>query len=328
MNSLFENTFLALRQAGLELRRDEPLSRHCTWRIGGPAALLVEPRSAAELAAALRLAKTIGIPVVVIGRGSNCLFNDAGIAGLVIKIGPALAGWQIAGDRITAEAGTVPWRLARAAGRAGLAGLQHIIGIPGTLGGLVAMNGGSLRQNIGDVIEWVEAIDRDSGELVRLAAADCGFRYRHSRFLDPDNRLIVLRCGLRLPPGDPAALRSEMRAILQERRSKFPLKSPNAGSVFKSAASSYEHHGPPGRIVESLGLKGTHVGGARISERHANIIINTGNATAADVLALVALVRHRAEIRLGIALETEVRYIGPDGKTMPLAAAADLKERL
>jgi UDP-N-acetylmuramate dehydrogenase len=321
MGTLFENTFLALRQAGLEVRRDEPLARHCTWRIGGPAALLVEPRSAAELAAALRLEKTIGIPVVVIGRGSNCLFDDAGIAGLVIKIGPALAAWQIAGDRITAEAGTVPWRLARAAGRAGLAGLQHIVGIPGTMGGLVAMNGGSLRQNIGDVIEWVEAIDRDSGELVRLAAADCDFSYRHSRFLTPDNRLIVLRCGLRLPPGDPAALRTEMLAILRERRSKFPLKSPNAGSVFKSTAGLYELHGPPGRVVESLGLKGTQIGGARISERHANFIVNTGNASSADVLALVALVRRQAAERFGMPPETEALYVSPAGETMPLAAA-------
>jgi UDP-N-acetylmuramate dehydrogenase len=328
MIQLIDQTFLALRQAGLEVRRDECLSRQCSWRIGGPAAGLVEPRSASELATALTLGTRSGIPVVVIGRGSNCLFDDAGLRGLVIKIGPALASLEIAGDRITVGAGTIPWRLARAAGRAGLSGLQHIVGIPGTLGGLVTMNGGSLRQNLGDAIEWVEAIDRDTGQIVRLAAADCDFRYRHSRFLAPDNRLIVLRCGLRLAPGNPAALRTEMLAILRERRGKFPLKSPNAGSVFKSTASAYEHFGPPGRIVESLGMKGTQVGGAQVSERHANFIINTGNATAADVLALVALVRQRAKEQLGIELETEVRYLAPDGISMPLAAAASLAKGL
>lgn len=322
MNHRLDNLWMALRQAGLAVRRDEPLSRHCTWRIGGPAALLVEPRSTSELATALTLGTRSGLPVVVIGRGSNCLFDDAGLAGLAIKIGPALANWEIAGDRIITEAGVAPWRLARAAGRAGLTGLQHIVGIPGTLGGLVAMNGGSLRQNIGDVIEWVEAIDRDNGTICRLAAADCDFHYRHSCFLAPENRRVVLRCSLRLAPGNPAAISAEMLAILRERRGKFPLKSPNAGSVFKSAASAYGHYGPPGRIVESLGLKGTQVGGARISERHANFIINTGNASATDVLALVARVRQRAKEQLGIELETEVRYISPDGISMPLAAAS------
>ena len=316
-------TAQALAQAGLEVRRNAPLSGFCSWRIGGPADLLVEPASLEQLSAALRIGTASGMPLVVFGRGSNILFADAGLRGLAIRIADRLGQRAYLGHGgYVAEAGTALWRLALDSCHRGLTGLEHTVGIPGTLGGLVAMNGGSLRHCIGESLEWVEAMERKTGTLRRFLPDECDFAYRHSRFLN-DPELIVCRCGLKLAPGNAAAIRREMLAILRDRRSKFPLRLPNAGSVCKSTPGLFEKVGAPGRVTESLGLKGTQIGGARISEQHANFIVNTGGATAQDVLQLVRLIRQRSREAYGIAPETEVRYIHPDGTPETLSEPAE-----
>lgn len=309
----------ALVQAGLSPRRQVPLATLCTWRIGGPADLLVEPASLEQLADALRLGSASGLPLIVFGRGSNLLFADAGLRGLAVRIADRFSRRTYLGNgRYELEAGAALWRLALDSCHRGLTGLEHTVGIPGTIGGLVAMNGGSLRRSIGESLEWVEAMDRRNGMVRRFLPEECDFAYRHSRFLnDPD--LVVCRCGLKLPSGETAAIRREMLGILRERRQKFPLRLPNAGSVCKSTPGLFEKVGAPGRVVESLGLKGTQVGGARISEQHANFIVNTGGATAADVVALVQLIRQKSRDAYGIPLDTEVRYIHADGRIQTVA---------
>jgi UDP-N-acetylmuramate dehydrogenase len=299
-----------LREQGLAPREQEPLRNHCTWRIGGPADFLVEPCSWEQVARVLQYSHQNGIPALVLGKGSNLLFDDRGLRGVVIKIGRKLSRLTIAGTVVQAQSGISASRLARAAGRAGLRGLEHIIGIPGTLGGLVYMNGGSLRQAIGDVIVEVKTMDRQ-GNTRTLGRDECGFAYRHSRF--QEEACIITDATLTLVPGQPHTIAAEMLEILRERRRKFPLTLPNCGSVFKSDPQNWASLGPTGKIIESAGLKGACVGDAVVSERHANFIVNRANARAKDVLALIELVRERVLERTGATLECEVQLVDSTG---------------
>ena len=296
-----------------------PLADYCTWRMGGPADLLVEPASAAQLARVLQRCHAQGLPCVIIGEGSNLLFDDAGVRGVVVRLGPAFASLHIAGTRITADAGVHVADLAWAAQRAGLAGLEHAVGIPGTLGGLVAMNGGSRRQAIGDVIVRVSAVDR-AGAMLEFSCSACGFGYRTSVF--QHNDCIVVGAELDLPRGDPAAIKAAMEADLAERDAKFPLELPSCGSVFKNSDAMYAAFGPPGKVIEDTQLKGLTVGQCQVSHKHANFFVNLGGATAADMLALIGQVRARVLARTGMAMECEVRYVSPQGAIMPAHEAA------
>jgi UDP-N-acetylmuramate dehydrogenase len=296
------------------VRFDEPLWRHCSWQIGGPADALVEPGSAPEAAAVIRFAAARGIPLLVIGQGTNLLFADAGMRGIVLQIGARMSRVAIEGRRILAEGGTWVPQLARLAARAGLAGLEHAIGIPGTLGGLVAMNGGSQRRAIGDNVVRVWIVER--GEEAVLGREECRFGYRRSAL--QETGAVVLRAELECAPGDPREMRRAMLADLRERRRKFPRKGePNCGSVFLSTAEMHATVGPPGKIVEEAGLKGVRVGAAEVSPRHANFIVNRGGATAADVLGLISLIRRTVRERIGFDLRCEVRYVSPGGEVMP-----------
>lgn len=291
-----------------------PLAAHCSWRIGGPADLLIEPASAAQVARVVRFAREHDLPLLVIGQGTNLLFNDAGVRGIVLKLGARMAHLAISDNRILAEAGVWVPHLARLAARAGLTGLEHTIGIPGTLGGLVLMNGGSQRRGIGDNVRRVWIIDR-AGEERILSRAQCAFSYRHSAL--QDSGAVVVRAELECETGDPRAIRRAMVRDLRERRLKFPRKEPNCGSVFLSTAEMHAGVGPPGKIIEEAGLKGTRIGGAEVSPRHANFIVNRGGASAADVLALIAHIRRVVFERIGFDLRCEVRYVDPQGQIMP-----------
>lgn len=288
----------------------EPLRKHCTWRIGGPADLLVEPSSWEQVALVLQYAHENGIPAVVIGKGSNLLFDDSGLRGIVVKIGRRLSGLIIAGTVVQAQSGISASRLARAVGLAGLGGLEHIVGIPGTLGGLVFMNGGSLRHAIGDTIVEVRTMDRQ-GNVQTLSRQECRFAYRDSRFQKEPR--IIMGATLALVPGHRDSIATEMLADLRERRRKFPLTLPNCGSVFKSDPQTCASLGPTGKIIESVGLKGAFVGDAVVSQRHANFIVNRANARAEDVLSLIALVRERVFRQTGLTLECEVQFVESTG---------------
>jgi UDP-N-acetylmuramate dehydrogenase len=307
-----------LAEQSLALRVDEPLKNHCTWRIGGPADYLVEPASWKQVGAVLRWASDRGVPAIVIGKGSNLLFDDAGFRGIVIKIGRKLSHIAISGTTVRAESGISAPRLARAVGLAGLGGLEHIVGIPGTLGGLVAMNGGSQRKAIGDVITEVTAMDRQGATWV-FARKDSEFSYRHSRF--QNEHLVVTEVVMELASGNRDAIMSEMLEILRERRRKFPLTMPNCGSVFKSTPDLYDKVGPPGAVIEKLGLKGFRVGDAMVDTKHANFLVNVGQAKASEVLELTIYVSDRVHEQTRIRLESEAQYVTSNGRIIPISMA-------
>jgi len=308
------------RTHGLVPRTDAPLCDHSTWRIGGPADILLEPVSWLQVGALLRCAEEYGIPALVIGKGSNLLFADAGVRGMVIKIGRPLAGLSISGTTVRAEAGVSASRLARAAGLAGLTGLEHIVGIPGTLGGLVVMNGGSLRRAIGEVIVEVKTVDR-RGTCAVWARDDCEFAYRQSRFQREDG--VITDIVLELTPGPRAEIMAEMRAILRERRRRFPLTLPSCGSVFKSDVGLIEKVGPAGAVIEGLGFKGRRIGDAVVDSRHANFIVNVGAARARDVLELVGLIRQTVQDELGHTLTCEAKYVDEQARVYPVEQVLD-----
>lgn len=296
------------------LSRNEPLREHCSWRIGGPADILVEPHSGPRLQKILRITGDYNVPVVIIGCGTNLLFDDAGVRGVVVKIGERMAGISITGTHIRAGAGTWMPRLARAVGRAGLSGLEHTIGIPGTLGGLVVMNGGSLHQSLGENVRHLTILDRQ-GRSDLFSHQNCQFSYRSS--LMQKEGLIVTEVELECERAPKSVIRREMLEILRERDRKFPRKTPNCGSVFLSSDELYERFGPAGKIIEETGLKGLSVGDARVSTKHANFMINRGGAGSADVLELIRRVRQAVYNRIGIQLNCEVRYVSPNGSIMP-----------
>lgn len=290
------------------------LAKHNSWKIGGPADLFVEPETADQVATVQRLARECEVPLVVIGQGTNLLFDDAGVRGVVMKIGEPLGSIRIDGQRIVVGGGAWVPQLARLAMRAGLTGLEHTVGIPGTVGGLVMMNGGSQRKGIGENVVRVTVVDAQ-GELRHLSREDCAFSYRHSAL--QGTGCVVVEAELECPWGDLDEVRRGMLDDLRARRQKFPRKLPNCGSVFLSTAEMHASVGPPGKIIEDAGLKGSRVGLAEVSHLHANFIVNLGGASSADVLALIAQVRQAVYQQLGFELKCEVRYVSPQGQLMP-----------
>ncbi|HHY37994.1 MAG TPA: UDP-N-acetylmuramate dehydrogenase [Clostridia bacterium] len=305
-----------------EMRPNEPMSLHTSFRIGGPALALLLPRDVDDLIAATHYAHKSAIPYYVIGAGSKLLVMDEGVDGLVIKMGHNFGSMTFQGQNVTAEAGVRLSALAREAIRRGLGGLEALAGIPGTVGGAVAMNAGAFSQCIGDVLEGVVALNW-SGETRLLSRQDLRLGYRTSAlqgtYIPPqsvgDGRtdespphgpvLICLKAMLRLNPGNPKELAELEEAFLEKRKRRQPLDVPSAGSVFKN---------PPGlsagRLIEQAGCKGLTYGGAAVSPTHANFIINKGGATAQDVLHLIREIKRRVFEKSGVDLELEIRVLG------------------
>lgn len=296
--------------------RDVPLAAISQWRIGGRADLILRPGSAGELARLRAWFHERGLPHLVIGATTNLLFADAGLRVPCLQIGARMSRISAGSEagEIEVEAGAWVPGLARRIMQMGLTGAEHICGIPGTLGGLVCMNGGSQRKGIGSSILSVEAIDPE-GRRIRRETAECGFAYRRSVF--QENGEIVASARLRFVPADRGEVRREMLAILGDRRRKFPRKTPNCGSVFKSNPAMYDEIGPPGAAIERLGFKGRRIGAAQVAPLHANFIVNTGGAQAADVLALIREVRSAVLESTGYAMETEALFVGPWGQIAP-----------
>ena len=298
-----ERLAAALRERcpAMELREYEPLSRHTTFRIGGPARLMALPRSAGEARTALRTAGELGVEPFFLGNGSNLLAPDEGYGGFMLKLAGELEEIREVNRRLEAGSAVLLSRLAAAALGRGLAGLEFAHGIPGSLGGAITMNAGAYGGEMAQVVTAVTCLTR-TGELETVPADRCAFSYRHSAFSD-GNRLI-LKAELSLPQGDPEEIRAKMEELAQRRKEKQPLEYPSAGSMFKR---------PPGHfaaaLIDQCGLKGFSVGGAQVSEKHAGFVVNRGGATCADVLALVEQVKERVFQRTGVELEMEVRVL-------------------
>jgi UDP-N-acetylenolpyruvoylglucosamine reductase len=289
---------------------DVPLSHISQWKIGGVADVVVAPSSVEEIVSLRSWLHSTGTPSIVVGATSNLLFSDDGVRAVVVKIGGSFSGLRISGSRIHAAPGTWVPGLARHAMLEGLSGVEHICGIPGTLGGLVYMNGGSMRRGIGECITAVQSVD-SVGRLVTRNSDECQFGYRSSIFQQLDE--VICRVTISLEPKSASLIRRSMLEILRDRRLKFPRKLPNCGSVFVSNPSMYAEFGPPGRVIEECGYKGLRFGGARVSPQHANFIVNESNATASDVMSLIDFVRAGVARRTGYLMKVEARYVESTG---------------
>ena len=300
----FEQLAAALRAGcpDLELREQEPMSRHTTFRIGGPVRLMALPKTEKEAQVVLKTAWELECPPFFLGNGSNLLVADAGYEGFVLKLARGMDQVQEVNRRLVAGSAMLLSQLAWAALGRGLAGLEFAHGIPGSLGGAVTMNAGAYGGEVAQVVTAVTCLTR-RGELETVPADRCAFSYRHSAFSDGSR--LILRVEFSLPQGDPEEIRAKIEDLSQRRKEKQPLEWPSAGSMFKR---------PPGHfaaaLIDQCGLKGLTVGGAQVSEKHAGFVVNRGGATCADVLALVDQVRERVLRQTGVELEMEVRVLG------------------
>ncbi|MEM9288984.1 MAG: UDP-N-acetylmuramate dehydrogenase [Pseudomonadota bacterium] len=294
----------------------------CSWyEIGGLADIMVHPHSAQALQRTLAMIKDHGVPMFVMGDGSNVIFDDAGFRGVVVRLGQPVSAMAIDGTRVKAEAGLWVPRFALELARRGLSGLEHIAGIPGTLGGLIVMNGGSQRKGIGTHVTSVTCLD-DAGEIRHFNQQDCAFGYRRSALQKSD--CVVLSAEFELDLAPPSQIRREMIDILATRRKKFPKHYPNCGSVFLSDPMMYDVIGPPGKAVEEVGLRGLSSGAAQISSIHGNFIVNRGGASARDVLWLIYKMRQTVGEKTGYWMDCEVRFVSQQGAVMPAHQAADV----
>lgn len=287
----------------MKVKTNEPMRNHTTWRIGGPAELLVQPESIAELQQVLAEARQAQRPLYVIGGGSNLLVADEGLAGTVIKLGGGLRRLEITGQTVIAEAGVPLPLLARTAAEQQLSGLEFAAGIPGTVGGAVVMNAGAYQSRMSDVVTQVTCCDR-SGALLTLEAEQCGFAYRNSRFKQRRD-LLVVSVQMELTPGKKEDILAQMQKNTAARKAKQPVEYPSAGSIFKNPPQD-----AAGRLIELVGAKGWRQGGAMVSEKHSNFIVNTGAATCEDVLQLVKRVKQAVLEQTGVQLEEEILLLG------------------
>lgn len=311
------------RRVGVKTVRREALARYATMRVGGPADLFAIARNAFELRALVRFARGRDLPHVVLGRGSNIVIADAGVRGLVIL--NRAEGSHVDGERYAAEAGVPMARAATETQAAGLSGLEFGLAIPGTVGGAVWANAGAHESEVSRVLESASVLLADGTE-VRLGAGDLGFAYRESRFKlapGPDGITpgsppeLVLSATFRLSPAEPETIRARLDEIRRWRREHQPLGIPSAGSVFRNPPGD-----SAGRLIDSLGLKGLRVGGASVSAKHANFIVNDGHGTAADVRGLAERVRAEVERRTGVRLVFEIEFLGDWTGWAPREASA------
>jgi UDP-N-acetylmuramate dehydrogenase len=285
--------------------RDEPLSRHTTLRVGGPARWYCRVKTEEGLATVLRAASESGEPLALLGMGSNVVASDDGFPGWVVRLEGDFLRIEVAGDRLTAGGGAALGGACAAAARAGLSGLEPISGIPSSIGGAVRINAGAYGGEIFDVLETVRLVSR-GGDRRETVGADIPHGYRWTQLCETNE--IVSEATLRLRPASREEISERTRVVSEKRRGALPTE-PNAGSVFKNPPGDYA-----GRLVEACGLKGERSGDAAISTRHANVVVNLGGARAADVVRLMQRMRDSVQEKFGVTLSPEVEFIGLEWK--------------
>lgn len=280
---------------------EEPMKKHTTFRVGGPADVLVQPDETA-LAAILALCRQYHVSYSFIGNGSNLLVGDKGIRGVVIEMTDPMGNIEVDGTKITAQAGAMLSKIANTAASNGLGGMEFAAGIPGSVGGAVVMNAGAYGGEMKDIIEKVYVLDENGAQLeLDRDALDLG--YRHSCI--PEKKYIVTKVVLELVPRNEAEICSEMKELNEKRAEKQPLQYPSAGSTFKRPEGYFA-----GKLIMDAGLRGYQVGGAQVSEKHCGFVINKGDATAADICQLMRDVSDKVQAQFGVVLEPEVKMIG------------------
>jgi UDP-N-acetylmuramate dehydrogenase len=296
-------------ERGIALEREVSLAPFTTLRVGGRADRLAAPTTLRDLVALLRLARDAGVPVFLLGKGSDIVVADAGMRGLVIRVRADAV--RIEGTSLRAEAGASMTALAKRCAREGLAGFDWAISIPGTFGGAIWANAGAHGGSMSDVVRVVEVFDPRDGQRRTLTGDECGFRYRDSRFKHGPE--VVLGGTIELEHGDPAAISQLIDAHQAQRRATQPLADQNAGSVFRNPPGDHA-----GRLIDTAGLKGHRIGSARVSTLHANFIVTErGRGRAADVRALGEHVRAVVAERFGVELEYEIEFVGDWAKVAP-----------
>lgn len=285
----------------MEVRINEPMKRHTTFRAGGNADWFVVPESAEELAAVLNLCRQIGAEWYLLGNGSNLLVSDRGFRGVIIGM-ERFANVEISGNTLRTGAGVLLSRAANEAYKAGLTGFEFAAGIPGTLGGAAVMNAGAYGSEMKNVLTGAKVLDRE-GTVRTLSKEELKLGYRTSCI--PQKGYTVLEVILELAPGKPEEIRKRMDELAAKRKEKQPLEFASAGSTFKRPEGHFA-----GKLIEDAGLKGYTVGGAQVSEKHAGFVINRGDATAGDIYRLCCDVKDRVKEQTGVSLEMEVKLLG------------------
>ncbi len=275
------------------------MNRYTSFQIGGPADYYLEPADKDDAVNIVRYLKEQRIPFMMMGRGSNMLVSDEGVRGAVINLESGLNSIRLEGGRVIVEAGAGLARFVDFCIQHGLAGVEMLPGIPGTVGGAIMMNAGAYGGEISDHLVDVEVL-RD-GKVIAVPKEQAGFRYRYSGFQND----IIIGASFRLPPGDKAALMKKRRELLVKRNETQPLNMPNSGSMFKNRLSTYA-----AKLIEESGLKGMKMGRAQISEKHANFFVNLGGATADNVLQLIRLACKTVANKFGIRMELEIKLVG------------------
>jgi UDP-N-acetylmuramate dehydrogenase len=290
-----------LRAVPIEVKCAEPMARHTSLKVGGPAEMMVFPRSPEDLGEILRLSKSAKVPLFFLGGGTNLLVKDGGIGGLILKLS-RFNRIEENGEEIYVEAGVPCPRLVRFSLEKGLSGLEFAYGIPGTLGGVIVMNAGTPEGEIAEVIEKVKVMTM-SGQIVEIGRDEIEFDYRFSRL--PSG--ILLGAWLKLKKAKRNEIQERIDRYMKRRNATQPVHLPNAGSIFKNPPNDHA-----GRLIEAAGLKGTRLGDAQVSDKHDIFIVNRGKATARDVLKLIKLIGRTVEEQTGITLELEIRIVGRD----------------
>lgn len=285
----------------MELIKNFPMAQLTSLGVGGPADYLCKPKSIAEIQEALRYAQSNQLPITVIGYGSNLLVTDKGIRGMVIQLAENFASAAVEGTRIRATAGCLFSSVSKLAAYHGLTGLEFAVGIPGSLGGAIYMNAGAYDGEIGPLVEEVTWVTAD--EVGVWTKSEFTYSYRHSRVQTAE--VIVAEAVLQLQPGDQGAILAKMKELQARRKARQPLDQPTAGSTFKRPPGIYV-----GPLIEEANLKGFSIGGAQVSTKHAGFIVNTGGATAQDVLDLIAHIQKTIKTKYNVDLQPELRIIG------------------
>ena len=293
-----------IKENGFDYIIDAPMSEYTTFKIGGKADVLVQPKSTDELVAIINNAKENNVPVTFIGNGSNLLVLDGGIRGAVIKFGQNMSETEVDGEVITAQSGITMARLSMVAAENQLTGFEFASGIPGTLGGGIVMNAGAYKGELKDVIVEVTALLND-GTVRTFKNDELDFSYRHSIFTDSD--MLILSAKIKLTKGKSEDIKGYMAELAQKRRNSQPLEYPSAGSAFKRPLNGYA-----AAMIDTSGLKGYTVGGAQVSQKHAGFVINKGNATAKDVVALLKDVQAKVYSEHNTMLEPEIIIVGEE----------------
>ena len=283
---------------------DEPMSRHTTFRVGGPADFFVTPKAKEEVRDVIRICKEAGMPYYIIGNGSNLLVSDAGYRGVIVQICKEMNEVKVEGDLVKAQAGALLSGIAAKALAAELTGFEFASGIPGTIGGACVMNAGAYGGEMKDVLESVTVLTGE-GEIIELSRNELELGYRTS--VIAKKGYIVLGAVLKLERGDGEKIKTYMDELKEKRVTKQPLEYPSAGSTFKRPEGYFA-----GKLIEDAGLRGFQVGGAQVSEKHCGFVINRNHATAADIMELMRQVQIRVKENSGVDLEPEVKRLGDE----------------